>query len=89
VARMFVRHRVADYATWRTAYDEFGPTRDSLGVTGHAVYQAAGDPLDVTVTHDFHDVESAQAFASSPELKAAMQNAGVAGPPEIWFTVSA
>jgi hypothetical protein len=34
---------------------------------------------------EFASLEKAQAFAGSPELKAAMGKAGVAGPPVIHF----
>jgi antibiotic biosynthesis monooxygenase len=83
---MFVRHTVSDYKTWRRAYDDFAPVQKAKGVTAEAVYQAADNPNDITVTHEFASLEAAQAFAKSAELKGAMQNAGVAGPPTIWFT---
>jgi hypothetical protein len=86
MATMFVRHQVTDYATWRKIYDDFEPTRKKMGVTSHAVYRSSDDPSDITAYHEFATVESAKAFASSDELKNAMQNAGVAGPPTIWFT---
>jgi hypothetical protein len=86
MATMFVRHQVADYAAWRRIYDELAPTQKALGVTAKAVYQAAGDPNDVTVTHEFATIEAAQAFAGSTELRTAMHDAGVAGAPTIWFT---
>jgi hypothetical protein len=84
--RMFVRHAVADPAKWRAAYDEFAPVRDSLGVTAQAVYQSVDAPNDITVTHDFASLEAARAFVASPELRTAMEKAGVSGPPTIWFT---
>lgn len=87
--RMFVRHEVADYAAWRKSYDAFGATQKRLGVTAQAVYQSTDNPNDVTATHDFASVEKAKAFAASPELKSAMQGAGVKGAPQIWFTTRA
>jgi hypothetical protein len=86
---MFIRHNVTDYATWRKTYDAFDATRKKLGVIGQAVYQATDNPNDVTVTHDFKSLEKAKAFADSGELKEAMENAGVQGPPTIWFTTKA
>jgi hypothetical protein len=83
---LFVRHTVADYEAWRKAYDDFAPTRKANDVTVHAVYQAADNPNDVTVTHDFATLEAAQSFVGSEELKRAMQGAGVVGAPTIWFT---
>ena len=83
--RMYVRHEVSDYATWRKVYDG-DANRKHHGVTGQAVYQSADNPNDVTVTHDFKTLEAAKAFAARPELKAAMEKAGVTGAPQIWFT---
>jgi ABC-type sugar transport system substrate-binding protein len=85
--RMFVRHQVADYGTWRKAYDAFAPTQKKMGIIYKAVYQSTDDPNDVTVIHDFHSLEKAKAFAASPELKAAMEKSGVKGTPQIWYTV--
>ena len=89
MVRMFARHPVKDYATWRKAYDDFDSERPAYGVKGDAVYQATDDPNDVTVWHDFETIEAAQAFAGSDRLKEVMQGAGVAGPPTIWFTTEA
>jgi len=86
---LFVRHTVADYAAWRKVYDAFGPGQRAAGVTAAAVYQAADNPNDVTVTHDFATLAAAQAFTASAELKAAMQGAGVVGAPAVWFTTKA
>jgi len=86
---LFVRHTVADYAAWRKVYDAFAPAQRAAGVTAAAVYQAADNPNDVTVTHDFATLAAAQAFTASTELKAAMQGAGVVGAPTVWFTTKA
>lgn len=86
---LFVRHPVADYATWRKHYDDFDEERRRMGVTGHAVYQAVDDPNDVTVWHEFATREAAEAFAGSPRLREVMQQAGVAGTPDVWFVTEA
>jgi hypothetical protein len=85
MVRLLVRHAVADYAAWRRVYDDFDVRRSAMGVTGHAVYQAVDDPNDVTVWHDFATRAEAEAFASSEELRSAMQRAGVQGRPTVWF----
>ena len=84
--RMFVRHDVSDYAKWRAVFDGFDQERSGMGVKAYAVYQAADNATDVTVTHDFDDLASAQAFAGAPRLKEIMGEAGVAGAPQVWFT---
>jgi quinol monooxygenase YgiN len=87
--RMYIRHDVTDYAAWRKVYDGFDAERRGMGVSGHAVYRSVDNPNDVTVWHDFKSAEAAKAFASSPNLKGTMQNAGVKGPPSIWFVIPA
>ena len=85
-ARLFARHEVADYGVWRKAFDAFAPTQKKLGVIGTSVYRSADNMNDVTVIHDFASVEKARAFATSPELKATMEKAGVKGAPQVWIT---
>jgi hypothetical protein len=82
---LFVRHTVSDYAAWRKVYDAFAPTQKAHGVTAEAVYRAADNPNDVTVTHEFATVDSARSFIARPELKAAMESARLVGPPTIWI----
>ena len=83
---LFIRHTVADYGVWRKVYDAFAGTQKTLGVTAEAVYQAADNPNDITVTHEFATLDAAQAFVKSDELKKAMQGAGVLAAPTLWFT---
>ena len=87
--RLFVRHQVADFAQWKTAYDAFDEERSGMGVKAHGVYQGIDDANHVTVWHDFESMESAQAFMGSARLKEVMEAAGVAGEPTVWFTKSA
>ena len=86
MATLFVVHDVADFGTWKQAYDDFSTVRDSMGVTGHGVYQAEDDPNNVTIYHHFESMEAAKAFMGSPQLKEAMMAAGVQGEPKVWFT---
>lgn len=83
---MFVRHRVNNYEDWKRVYDDFGSVRKEKGVTGASVHRDANDPNAITITHQFKDMNAATAFANSEDLKSAMANAGVAGPPDIWFS---
>ncbi len=49
MARLFIRHKVKDYATWREGYDAFDATRKNMGTTGHGVYRSVDDENDITV----------------------------------------
>lgn len=84
--RLFVHHAVAEYSTWRKAYDSFVPAMHKLGVVAQGILQLEGSPNEVIVYHDFSSDGKAKAFAVSPELKSAMQRAGVKGEPQIWIT---
>lgn len=87
--RVFVQHKVKDYATWRKAYNAFDAMRKKMGVTAQSVYRIDGEPNNVMITHDFATMDKAKAFAGSMELKETMEKAGVDGAPTIWFTVKA
>ena len=89
MTRVFVRHAVTDFATWKAAYDAFASERSGMGVQGDAVFQAADDPNDVTLWHDFESADTARAFLDSDRLGEVMKDAGVAREPTIWFTTPA
>ena len=69
MATLFVRHDVADFATWKKAYDDFNAERETLGVTGHGVYQSEGNPNNVTIYHHFETMDAAKAFMGNPRLR--------------------
>ncbi len=87
MVRLFVKHRVADYSTWRQAYDAFAPVQREMGVTAHVVCQDVGDDTVVTITHDFASLDAAKALMGDPRLREAMAKAGVVGAPEVRFTI--
>jgi hypothetical protein len=83
--RLIMRHPVADYDAWRRAYDAFDAERRALGAIGGAVWQSLDDARDVTVSTDFATAHAARAFAGSARVRAWMEQAGVAVPPEMWL----
>jgi len=89
MVRMVVHHRVDAYPRWRVAYDAFDEERRGMGVTDHEVFCAVDDPNDVTVIHDFATIDEAKAFAESVRLREVMDDAGVLGTPEVWFSAPA
>jgi hypothetical protein len=77
MATTFVLHRVADYDAWRRVYDGVAGLQRAGGVTAAEVYRAADDPSNVLVMHRFGTADEARAFFANPDLRAAMQEAGV------------
>lgn len=83
--RLFVRHQVASFDEWKHAYDVLVQERNGLNVLEDGVYQSVIDAEDVTVWHDFENLEDALTFASAPIFIRAMEAAGVTGEPVMWI----
>ena len=84
-----INHPVADYDKWKAQYDTMPPT--SRGAEFARVNRGVDDPNLITVVAGFESLDTLNAFVSSPELKAKMQEAGVSGEPrfEIYEEVEA
>ena len=78
-----VRHKVADFNSWRAVFDEHGAVRKEHGTTGDSVLRDAQDPSEVLVLTSWPSLAEAQAFLSDPSLKETMGRAGVVGTPRI------
>jgi len=85
MATMLVQHKVKDFAVWKKVFDSVKDLRTSNGETSAALYQQDGDPNSLTLVFGWDSLENAKKYAHSPELKAAMEQAGVVGAPTISF----
>lgn len=83
LAGAFVRHRVADWDTWKRGFDARAGARAKGGVVGHAIARAKDDPKDVIVFLQAESVDALRAFTSSPDLVDAMASLGVQGKPVV------
>ena len=86
MASMFIKHRVADFSAWKPHFDEHETARKEFGATAHSLHRDADDPNLVVVAFRVDDIARAKEFTASPDLKVAMERAGVVGAPEFWFT---
>ena len=84
-AFLLVTHKVEDFDRWLPVFEGTAALKRKHGWKQSTVYSVDGDRNNVLVMEEFASLEKAQAFAGSPELKAAMGKAGVAGPPVIHF----
>ena len=82
---MLVQHQVKDYAKWKNVYDSVANLRASSGELSDQIYRDASDPSKLTLIFKWDSLANARKYAQSPELKAAMEKAGVEGPPNIYF----
>ena len=85
MASMLVHHQVKDYSEWKKVYDSVADLRASNGELTDKIYRDAEDPNKLTVIFTWDSLENAKKYSQSPELKAAMEKAGVVGPPDIRF----
>jgi quinol monooxygenase YgiN len=85
MATMLIQHTVKSFTEWKKGFDSKAELRKSSGELSTQVYQDAGDPNKVTVVNKWDSLANAQKFAQSPELKAAMEKAGVVGAPSVSF----
>ena len=84
-AFLVVTHQVEDFDRWLPVFESTSALKKTYGWKQSAVYSIDGNRNNVMVMEEFASLDKAKAFASSPELKAAMGKAGVAGPPVIHF----
>ncbi len=85
MASMLVQHKVKDFADWKKVYDSVADLRSSNGELSDKIYRDESDPNSLTIIFKWDSIANAQRYAQSPELKAAMEQAGVEGPPNIHF----
>ena len=89
MARIFVTHRVRDYAEWRKGYDADAERRSGAGLSDVGHYHSADDPNQFLIVWDSeHSVEDAEAMGngmmSDPDLARLMEEAGVLEKPDFW-----
>lgn len=85
MVHVLVRHKVADYNRWKQTFDSHLNSRKHGGETGCRIFHTVDDPREVVLFLDWESVEQARKFMTSDDLRKAMQQAGVEGPPEVQY----
>jgi hypothetical protein len=83
--RVIVTHKVKDWDAWKKSFDSHKQARLDAGITDRAISYSIGDTHTVTVAFVINDMQKAEAFMASKDLKDKMAEAGVVGPPDIFF----
>ena len=83
---IFVRHQVADYDAWKVGFDEHGRVRREYGIADAGLYRDVSDPSIVTMLLTTDDLDRANEFLSSDDLRETMTKLGVVSAPDIWIT---
>jgi hypothetical protein len=79
---------IGDYAKWRPVFDKHKPLRDKAGLTKVRVYRDADNPTELVIWSETSDVAKAREALNGPEIRSAMQEGGVVGPPRIHVIAS-
>jgi hypothetical protein len=80
---LLIRHKVADFGKWKTAYDAHDSGRLASGIHNYIIARGVDDTNMVMVATRADDITKAKAFTKDPGLKTAMQKGGVMGAPLI------
>lgn len=84
--RMMITHEVKDYDHWKEVFDQHEPERRLAGLELVGIGRSHSDPLEISVMFAFDDMDAAKLFASSDELKQAMEESGVVSDPVLsWY----
>jgi erythromycin esterase-like protein len=78
-----VQLTIGDYAKWRPVFDKHRPLRDKAGFTNVHIYRNADNAREVIIWGETSDIAKVREALAGQELRNAMQEAGVAGPPKV------
>jgi heme-degrading monooxygenase HmoA len=82
---VFIRHEVKDYDKWKSVFDENRVFRTAGGEKGGRLFHNIDDSSETFIIFKWDTLENARKFTESDDLKKAMQKAGVAEKPDIYF----
>jgi heme-degrading monooxygenase HmoA len=82
---VLIRHKVADYQTWKRAFDAHGSVRKSGGSKSGRLFRSATKPKELFILFRWNDLGRAKRFTKSASLRKAMKAAGVQGKPDVFF----
>jgi hypothetical protein len=82
---MLIRHKVKNFTTWKEGYDAHAPKRSEAGLTEKYLLRSTHAPNEVIMLFEAQDINRAQAFAESADLRETMQSVGVIDKPDVYF----
>ncbi|MGB1937513.1 MAG: hypothetical protein ACPH5P_06750 [Akkermansiaceae bacterium] len=85
MAHILIRHKVADFETWKQVYDDHLPAREAAGLENLGLWRNDDDPSEVLILFSASNLAKAKELIHSPDLKQSMEASGVQGQPDIVF----
>ena len=85
MTHILIRHKVADFAKWKPAYDAHLTARKEAGLKEQSLLRNIDNPNEVVLLFEAEDLKRAKTFTDSSDLREVMQKAGVVDKPDILF----
>jgi hypothetical protein len=81
---LLVRHRVAEFDQWKSAYDAHLHAREKAGLKQEHLLRNIDDPDEVLILFEVEDLQKAREFIDASDLSAVMEKAGVVDKPDVY-----
>ena len=85
VPYVLVRHKVADYNTWKQGFDQARDARKGHISREGQILRNVNDPSEHLILFEVTDLEKARQHLQSEETRQSMQRHGVIDEPDIYF----
>ena len=85
MAYLLIRHKVKDYTAWKSNFDNAAEMRKASGEKSYQILHPDDDAKNLVLLFEWDNLDNARNHVAAPELKEAMQQAGVVEEPEIYF----
>jgi len=80
---VIISHECKNYSDWRKVFDADEVNRLKAGFKSTGVYRSVDNANKITIIGEGPSVEAITGFMANPELKAAMDEGGVIGMPDV------
>jgi hypothetical protein len=78
-----ITHSIKDFSAWKLVYDAGEELRKNSGINDNVILRSLSDENRITVLGSSSSVAKFNEFMLNPDLKAAMEKAGVVSKPEV------
>jgi hypothetical protein len=82
---LLIRHTVRDFNAWKPVYEAHLAAREAADLRELHVWRNVEDTTEVVLLFEAENLGAARAFASSEDLRHAIERAGVVDQPHISF----
>ena len=85
MTKMYVRHTVSDFATWKSIFDKHDVTRRQFGAKKSEAFSNSQNPNEVLAVIEWDNKDQAAKFLKESDVNEIMHNGGVTTAPEVSF----